>query len=307
VLSVAEISVPQPITNQELSCSCATAAAEIATAFKKHGERSITEAEILAKHAKDRIRRILPNWDVWSLSTYGSPAREILDVAEKLKPDLIVVGSQGRSAFNKFLLGSISQKVLTEASCSVRIARGKIEVDDRPACLVVGFDGSEGAFAAVRAVARRSWGPGTEVHLVIAIEPTVPTSIGRFVSPISRPGDGVDVYDKKLFEELGNNALEILHKAGVKSTLLIRPGSPKQVLAEVAERLGANCIFVGASSDPGNVDRILPGSTSTAVAARAHCSVEVVREKTSKQFGNQTADEERLLAAETADAEFKKI
>jgi nucleotide-binding universal stress UspA family protein len=284
-----------------VDCPCTSAVAEIATAFRKYGEQSITEAEILAKHAKERIKRILPNWDVCSISTYGSPAREILDIAEKLKPDLIVVGSDGRSAFSKFLLGSISQKVLTEAVCSVRIARGKIEVDDQPVCLVVGFDGSKGAFAAVRAVAARAWGSGTEVHLVIATEPTVPSSIGRFVSPISRPVDGVDVYDKKLFEELGNNALEILNGAGLKSTLQIRPGGPKQVLAEVAERLGAHCIFVGASSDPDDPDRILPGSTSTAVAARAHCSVEVVREKPSKQFVSQTANKDRLKVADTAD------
>ena len=50
----------------------------------------------------------------------------------------------------------------------------------------------------------------------------------------------------------------------------------KSLLLEEAERWGADCIFVGARG-LNRLERLLLGSVSTAVAARARCSVEVVR------------------------------
>jgi nucleotide-binding universal stress UspA family protein len=56
----------------------------------------------------------------------------------------------------------------------------------------------------------------------------------------------------------------------------LRKGNPKSVLVEEAESWGADCVFVGARGMRG-VGHLLMGSVSAAVAARAHCSVEVVR------------------------------
>jgi nucleotide-binding universal stress UspA family protein len=51
---------------------------------------------------------------------------------------------------------------------------------------------------------------------------------------------------------------------------------PKYILIKEAKRWGADSIFVGARG-LSNFERLLLGSVSTAVATRAHCSVEVVR------------------------------
>jgi nucleotide-binding universal stress UspA family protein len=53
----------------------------------------------------------------------GSPADEILKTAEKMKSDMIVVGSHGRHGAQKFLLGSVSSKVIDHAECSVLIVK----------------------------------------------------------------------------------------------------------------------------------------------------------------------------------------
>jgi nucleotide-binding universal stress UspA family protein len=70
---------------------------------------------------------------------------------------------------------------------------------------------------------------------------------------------------------------EELRAAGLAPTPLVEEGDPKRVLVEEAERWAADCIFVGAKGH-GALERILIGSVSAAVAARAHCSVEVVRQ-----------------------------
>jgi nucleotide-binding universal stress UspA family protein len=53
----------------------------------------------------------------------GDPADAILDVAEELKADLIVVGNKGMTGAKRFLLGSVPNKVSHHAPCTVMIIR----------------------------------------------------------------------------------------------------------------------------------------------------------------------------------------
>ena len=53
----------------------------------------------------------------------GSPRIAILDEAESWGADLIVVGSHGYPAWERFLLGSVSQSVVSHAKCSVEVVR----------------------------------------------------------------------------------------------------------------------------------------------------------------------------------------
>lgn len=53
----------------------------------------------------------------------GSPRSVILDEAEDWGADLIVLGSHGYGALKRFLLGSVSQAVVSHAKCSVEVVR----------------------------------------------------------------------------------------------------------------------------------------------------------------------------------------
>jgi nucleotide-binding universal stress UspA family protein len=53
----------------------------------------------------------------------GSPRNVILDEAETWGADLIVVGSHGYRAWERFLLGSVSSSVVSHAKCSVEVVR----------------------------------------------------------------------------------------------------------------------------------------------------------------------------------------
>lgn len=53
----------------------------------------------------------------------GDPADAILDVAEELSADLIIVGNKGVTGASRFLLGSVPNKVSHHAPCSVLIIR----------------------------------------------------------------------------------------------------------------------------------------------------------------------------------------
>jgi nucleotide-binding universal stress UspA family protein len=47
----------------------------------------------------------------------------ILDEAEKWKVDVIVLGSHGRSGFDRMVMGSVSEAVALHAKCSVEVIR----------------------------------------------------------------------------------------------------------------------------------------------------------------------------------------
>lgn len=56
-------------------------------------------------------------------SVPGAPRMVILDEAESWGADLIVVGSHGYRAWERFLLGSVSQSIVSHAKCSVEVVR----------------------------------------------------------------------------------------------------------------------------------------------------------------------------------------
>lgn len=53
----------------------------------------------------------------------GDPAQEIIKFSSDLSADLIVMGNRGLGTFNKVLLGSVSQQVITHSNCSVLIVK----------------------------------------------------------------------------------------------------------------------------------------------------------------------------------------
>jgi nucleotide-binding universal stress UspA family protein len=68
-----------------------------------------------------------------------------------------------------------------------------------------------------------------------------------------------------------------LTEAGLTAISIVREGDPKRMIVEEAQQWGADCNFVGAQGH-GRVEKLHLGSVSSAVAARAHCSVEIVRQ-----------------------------
>ncbi|CAN5871520.1 hypothetical protein BH11MYX2_BH11MYX2_08540 [soil metagenome] len=59
----------------------------------------------------------------------GHPANEILQIAEELGADLIMIGSHGKTGLERLVLGSVSERVVREAKCPVMVARAKRYAD----------------------------------------------------------------------------------------------------------------------------------------------------------------------------------
>ena len=55
----------------------------------------------------------------------GKPAEEILDLATEIGADLIIVGSKGLRGLERLIVGSVSEKIVRAAGCTVEVARPK--------------------------------------------------------------------------------------------------------------------------------------------------------------------------------------
>jgi nucleotide-binding universal stress UspA family protein len=75
--------------------------------------------DTMAKETREMMEKIkAKSKHVKSLKTVikqGDPADEILNTAERMKADVIITGSHGRHGAQRFLLGSVSSKIVDHA------------------------------------------------------------------------------------------------------------------------------------------------------------------------------------------------
>lgn len=274
VLSLADVLLPP--AGGEVDDSAPTFLSEGMRLALERAQEKLDEASALAKRAVDQISSDFPSWQVNHDAQADSPAWAILRIADELKPDLMVLGARGHSVFGgRLILGSVSQRVLYEARCSVRIARTPVRNVGGPVRILIGVDHSDDSNAAVEAVSRRRWPAGSEVGLLAVVDTVMALNSADDESVVK----WIEVAEEKNWDqvrELFAPAAQKLRDAGLHVDVLVRRGSPADQILEEANTWGADCIFLGARGSRG-IDRLLLGSVSSAVAARAHCSVEVVR------------------------------
>jgi nucleotide-binding universal stress UspA family protein len=277
VMTMADVFIPPPI-DEEIDNTFPMYVPAGVKRAQEHAERKLQEAGVMAAHAREQIQRMFPEWKVSHLAVADSPAWAILKEADRWKPDLIILGAQGHAVLGgRLILGSISQRVLYEAACSVRIARTR-NVDKNYLRLLIGVDNSPFSVAAVEAVCNREWPEGTEVRFLAVVD-----TVMAITPDPSKPAaqKWIEVDDEQNWDEVSrlfNPAADKLRDAGLKTAVIIRRGNPTDEILEEAESWGADCIFLGPKGTRG-IERLLLGSVSSAVAARASSSVEIIRKK----------------------------
>jgi nucleotide-binding universal stress UspA family protein len=149
--------------------------------------------------------------------------------------------------------------------------------DGRAFRVLLATDGSAASIAASEVVAEMSWPEDTEVRVV-----SVVNSMIYSLEELGLTGDtGTDHAHRAI-----GNAVQLLSSAPLKiSAEVIAGGAARQIVAR-ARDWEADLIILGTKERRG-LSRLLFGSTSAAVANRAHCSVRVVRGQEVSQTGLQ--------------------
>jgi nucleotide-binding universal stress UspA family protein len=213
-----------------------------------------------------------------------NPRHGIPRAASDWKADLIVMGSHGRGAFGRLLVGSTAQAVLRHATCSVEIVRQrqpKSGKEGEGLRVLVATDGSACAEAAVRTIADRPWPAGTEIRVMSS--PELPLIAGAY--PYYPPDvlTEVALANETQAKAAVHKGAEMMKKTGMRVSEEVTEAqeSPVRAILGMADLWGADLIVVGSHGRRG-FDRYVMGSVSESVALHAHCSVEVVRTAAAK-------------------------
>jgi nucleotide-binding universal stress UspA family protein len=92
--------------------------------FDQLEEAARTSAQAVLDAAAGKLTASLDkSVEVTKAVLAGSPRSAITEEADRWQADLIVLGSHGYGAWHRFLLGSVSQAVVSHAKCSVEVVR----------------------------------------------------------------------------------------------------------------------------------------------------------------------------------------
>lgn len=257
----------------------AALATQVSRGNARYFDTLISESASSSEAYLQRIAATFPSSNVKCSTERGRPEEVILEKAGD-NATLITMATHGRSGVNRFLLGSIAEKVLRAATSPLLLVRATEGVNsDGEATLnsvVVPLDGSELAetvLLSVRALAREV---GLEIILLRAYK--VPANI------YAAPEDYYPVQYDEYKTELRDDALDYLEK---KTEELKKFGIPK-VSSVIAEGLAADEIMALGRKLPDNliamcthgrtgVGRWVLGSVTEAVVRHSGDPVLVVR------------------------------
>ena len=251
--------------------------------FGNPWKATMQDAEALAENGRIRVQSAFPGWSVSSEPLWGDPAKMLLKTIDVWKPDIVVIGSHGRSVPARLLLGSVSTELVHHAPCSVRVVRGAAKTEG-PIRVLIATDGSEQGEACVEAVARRSWPDGTQARVFSVMQSLVPAvqEMPAFAGqtfatePAYRIIEATDERERARLRWTSATDKERLQQAGLIADAVVIDGDPRREINAEAERWHADSVCIGARG-LGALDRLLLGSVSGAVVNHAHCAVEIVR------------------------------
>jgi nucleotide-binding universal stress UspA family protein len=221
----------------------------------------------------------------WVCSTElrrGDTAEEIIRAAEELQPDMIVLGSHGLRGMKHFLLGSVSNRVLKHACCSVLIVRPspglsappEVTGQARPWRILVAYDGSEPARDAIRLCAALPLDDNAEIS-VVSVMPMIHMyrqDIRQQLNPIWQQQK--HARKQELEQTVGSLQWTTPHV----TPELLEGADVAEVILDIAASRAIDLVVIG-SKGRSTFKRFLLGSSTSDVAGHAPCSVLVVRGK----------------------------
>jgi nucleotide-binding universal stress UspA family protein len=215
----------------------------------------------------------------------GEPWRVILDEAEAIPADLLVIGTHGRSGFEHLLLGSVTEKVLRRAPCPVLTVGHapphprKGPLFRRILCAADLTQASEQTLEVALSLATENDSQITLLHVM----ETLPGDTGARLY-LAVPEVGPLRYElvaearaqlKKAVPDAARSFCEVTER--------VETGAPWSEILRVADQMDADLIVMGAHTR-GAVGRILFGSTTSHVVRRATSPVLVIHEPKAKRL-----------------------
>ena len=208
-------------------------------------------------------------------ATHRRPADGIIEAADRMDADLIVLGSRGHGSIESMLLGSVSAEVAERARQSVLVARSA-----SISRLLVATDGAPRSEVIPRVIGAWNVFAGYPAHAI---------SVAPVNSPLFDLLVGLYMLNSAEVEPTRDQLMELhrgfarslaaqLSEAGIPSDAEVRSGDAAAQIVQAAHDVGADLVITGSSNLHG-LDRLLLGSVARNVLLHARTSTLVVRER----------------------------
>ncbi|NHX36408.1 MULTISPECIES: universal stress protein [Halolamina] len=192
----------------------------------------------------------------------GTPAETIVDYAEKQDHDLIAIPTHGREGLSRYLLGSVTGKVVRLAPMPVLTAPIDEEGFEFPyGGMLLPTDGSDTALRAARHGLDFAAELDADVHVITVTEDSMLASAGDAV------GEGESASQAAIDE-----IAEAAERRGVDVTTHTETGDTDEEVLACVEQEGLDAIVMGATGRSG-LDRVLLGSVAEKVVRSADVPV----------------------------------
>lgn len=204
-----------------------------------------------------------------------SVQRGILDYAERVGADLIVMATHGRRGVDHALIGSIAEAVVRRSACPVLTVRPTADhIETRPQRVLVPIDLSVHARRALAHARELIEGSEAELHLVHVAQPFPNYGV------VDMPPEAEEISDQErgaIEAAMREIAAEVLGAAPavtlhVKSAI----GNPAAIVLDLAGRLDVDLIVLGSHGRSG-IRRFWLGSVTEKVVQLAPCPVFTVK------------------------------
>jgi len=182
--------------------------------------------------------------------------QEIVDQAEQLQADLIIMGRRGRHGLARLMVGPTTVRVIGHARCNVLVVPRAAEITGRR--FVVASDGSRFGDAAAVTAARLAKLCHTPVTVISA----------------TRPEHREE--RRKEAHQIVGRLVSFLKQEGVDAEGEVPHGRPDEVIVQTAVNKHADLILLGSHGRSG-LERVLLGGTSERVIDQSRCAVLIVR------------------------------
>lgn len=212
-------------------------------------------------------------------------ARDILQHASAMHADLLVIGTHGRSGFDRFVLGSVTEKVLRKAECPVLTVPARapeatgatLVVFKRILCPVDFSDSSLHALNYAMSLAQEADARLTVLHVMVYdLEVEAPE---MYETVLADRRLSVSDYRRRC-EEHSRERLRTAVPEAVRAyctvDTLLATGKPYREILRIAADQHADLIVMGVQGR-GGADLMLSGSTTQHVVRQATCPVLTLR------------------------------
>lgn len=218
-----------------------------------------------------------PYSDVQVVVREGLPIYEVLRLIREMQPDLVVSGTRGLLGAKGLALGSLSQRLLNYAPCSVMLIPAKIQPTNGMRVLLA-TDGSRGAKRAARFLAVLP--DLKEVMVMTAVRPVDARDLAMYEAALQKSPRTLRPQLSRARRAAALRTIEetvdVMRPSGVAVQTRIATGHPAEAIPRLAKQDGCDLLVMGSRGLTGMTAMAL-GSVSMAVAQCAPCPVMVVK------------------------------